>query len=101
LSFPLTPGQSKAIAEDLKEEVKKRKVCPLWRGGTIPSNFKSFFAVESSSSFNKFLISEYLGRACKGKIFTVGLHVFLPETFTFPGTSLHVILRLAIVEGAG
>jgi hypothetical protein len=42
-----TQSQWKSIAEDLKEEVKKRKVCPFWRGRTIPSNFKSFFVDEN------------------------------------------------------
>ncbi len=54
MSFPPTLGRLKAIAEDLKEEVKKRKVCSLWRGGTIPSNFKSFFAdVDPEGNFKK------------------------------------------------
>ena len=43
-----------AIAEDLKEEVRKRKSCSLWRGGTIPSNFNSFFAdVDPEGNFKK------------------------------------------------
>lgn len=54
MSFPPTPGQLRAIAEDLREEIKKRKVCLLWRGGTIPSNFKSFFAdVDPEGNFKK------------------------------------------------
>jgi hypothetical protein len=31
-----------AIAEDLKEEVKKPKACPFWQERMIQSNFKSF-----------------------------------------------------------
>jgi hypothetical protein len=49
----------KAIAEDLKEEVKKRKICPSWRGGTIPSNFKPFFAdVDPDGHFKKIFFKE-------------------------------------------
>ena len=59
MSFPPTPVQLKAIAEDLKEEVKKRKSCSLWRGGTIPSNFKSFFAdVDPEGNFKKIFFKE-------------------------------------------
>jgi len=59
VSFPPTLGLLKAIAEDLKEEVKKRKVCSLWRGGTIPSNFKSFFAdVDPEGNFKKIFFKE-------------------------------------------
>ena len=42
MSIPLSHRQWKAIAEDLREEGKKRKSCSLWREGTIPSSFKSF-----------------------------------------------------------
>ncbi len=57
--FPSTPGQLEAIAEDLKEEVKKRKVCPLWRGRTIPSNFNSYFAdVDPEGIFKKIFFEE-------------------------------------------
>ena len=59
MSFPPTPGQLKAIAEDLKEEVKKRKSCSFWRGGTIPSNFNSFFAdVDPEGNFKKIFFKE-------------------------------------------
>ena len=59
MSLPPTLGQMKAIAEDVKEEVKKRKVCSLWRGGTIPSNFKSFFAdVDPEGNFKKIFFKE-------------------------------------------
>ena len=59
MSFPPTSVQLKAIVEDLKEEVKKRRVCPLWRGGTIPSNFKSFFAdVDPEGNFKKIFFKE-------------------------------------------
>jgi hypothetical protein len=47
------------IAKTLKEEVKKRKTCPFWRGGTIPSNFKSFFAdVDPDGNFKKIFFKE-------------------------------------------
>ena len=59
MSFPPTSVQLKAIVEDLKEEVKKRRVCPLWRGGTIPSNFKFFFAdVDPDGNFKKIFFKE-------------------------------------------
>jgi len=59
VSFPPTPVQLKAIAADLKEEVRKRKSCSLWRGGTIPSNFKSFFAdVDPEANFKKIFFKE-------------------------------------------
>jgi hypothetical protein len=49
----------KAIAEDLKEEVKKRKAWPLWRGGTIPSNFKSFFPdVDPEGNFKRIFFKQ-------------------------------------------
>ncbi len=58
--FPPTPSQLRAIAEDLKEEVKKRKgASPYWRGGTIPSNFKSFYAdVDPEGNFKKIFFKQ-------------------------------------------
>jgi len=59
VSFPPTPGQLRAIAEDLKEEVRKRKSCSLWRGGTIPSNFNSFFAdVDPEGNFKEIFFKQ-------------------------------------------
>ncbi len=44
---------------DLKGEVKKRKVCPLWHGGTIPSNFKSFYAdADPDGNFKKIFFKQ-------------------------------------------
>jgi hypothetical protein len=35
--FPPTPGQLKAITEDIREEIKKRqKDCPNWCGEPFP-----------------------------------------------------------------
>ena len=58
--FPPTPGQLKAISEDIREEIKKRqKDCQLWCGGTIPSNFKSYYAdVDPQGHFKKIFFKE-------------------------------------------
>ena len=53
--FPPTPGQLKAISEDIREEIKKRqRDCPHWCGGTLPSNFKPYFAdIDPQGHFKK------------------------------------------------
>ena len=57
--IPAHPRPIEGDRRGLKEEVKKRKVCPLWRGGTIPSNFKSFFAdVDPEGNFKKIFFKQ-------------------------------------------
>jgi hypothetical protein len=58
--FPPTPGQLRVISEDLREEIKKRqKDCQFWCGGTIPSNFKPYFAdVDAQGHFKKVFFKE-------------------------------------------
>ena len=52
---PPTRGQLKAIREDIREEIKKRrKDYQLWCGGTILSNLKPFYAdVDGQGHFKK------------------------------------------------
>ncbi len=55
----LTRVQIRAIADDIREEIRKRKSNPAWRGGTIPSNFKSFFAeVDPGGNFKKIFFKQ-------------------------------------------
>ena len=53
--FPPTDGQLSAIREDIKEEIRKRQAAiSRWCGGTIPSNFKPYFAdVDPQGNFKK------------------------------------------------
>jgi len=50
----------KAISEDIREEIKKRqKDCQLWCGGTIPSNFRPYYAdVDGQGHFKKIFFKE-------------------------------------------
>ncbi len=55
----LTRVQIRAIADDIREEIRKRQANPAWRGGTIPSNFKSFFAdVDPEGNFKKIFFKQ-------------------------------------------
>jgi hypothetical protein len=58
--FPPTPGQLRAISEDIREEIKKRqKDCPLWCGGTISSNFRPYYAdVDPQGNFRKIFFKD-------------------------------------------
>ncbi len=58
--FPPTPGQLRIIGEDIREEIRKRqKDCPLWCGGTIPSNFRPYFAdVDPKGNFKKIFFKD-------------------------------------------
>ena len=58
--FPPSRGQIRVIAEDLKEEVaKRRKPDSLWAGGTVPSNFRPYFAdVDPQGNFNKIFFKD-------------------------------------------
>ncbi len=61
--FPPTQGQLSAIIEDLKEEIKKRQGMFAWSGGTIPSNFKPYFAdVDPQGNFRKVYFDDGTGR---------------------------------------
>ena len=58
--FPPTPGQLKAISEDIREEINKwQEGCQFWCGGTTPSNFKPYFAdVDAQGHFKKVFFKE-------------------------------------------
>ena len=58
--FPPTPGQLRVISEDIKEEIKKRqKSSSLWCGGTIPSNFRPYYAdVDPNGNFKKIFFKD-------------------------------------------
>jgi len=63
--FPPTPGQLKAISDEIREEIRKRqKDCQFWCGGIIPSNFKPYFAdVDAQGHFKKIFLRRGIGES--------------------------------------
>lgn len=52
--FPPTDEELQVIIEDLKNEVKRKLAHARWRGGTIPSHFKPYYAeVDSHGNLRK------------------------------------------------